>query len=178
MLHSKQICQVLSQGLSETPVPTRSQDTSRLVGAILISLLSNKGIPLSTVYNKLELLTVDNIKIYLLLVYNYYRSLKPGDNWAAMELDKDLSIMIAPVGGQGRAPTSSAEDGASDGAGGGASGGEIDINGNHPTTSTPQDDEFMYVVILYDKTLPNAVAKLKLDNLVEALNKGFAGYNS
>lgn len=153
MLHSKQITKVLSQGLTETPLPTEAE-TRVLVAPILISLLSNKGIPLSTVYSSLDSLTVDNIKIYLLLIFNYYQSLRPADHWAVMELDKSLSIMIKQICGD-----SGSED--------------VDVNGNQlEVAEEPRED--MYVVIIYDKRLPNSVAKLKVDNLAEGLRGGFA----
>lgn len=37
-------------------------------------------------------------------------------------------------------------------------------------------DDPMYVTILYDDNVEDAVAKLKLDNLCEALTKGLEGY--
>lgn len=152
MLQLKKISQVLSQGLEAVPIQTTG-DTSPLVSPISISLLSNNGVALSTVYNQTTI-NIDDIKVYSLLIYNYYRNIQDGTNWGVLELDTKLNIMIQKL--------------------------SLDENQSFENGIAVKQDELIddkeyYVVILYDKQLPNHIAKYKLDNLVTALNEGLKG---
>lgn len=96
MLQLTRIEQVLTQGLK--PVPLQSSgDTSRLVQPVSILLLADNGVALSTVYSDLGSLTIDDIKVYLLLVYNYFKNIDDGSDWGLLHVDKDLRIAIQQV---------------------------------------------------------------------------------
>lgn len=129
MLQLKQILQLLSQALKSIRINDQE------VSPVAVSLLSNTGAPLSTVLHQ-DAVSLDNIKIYLLLAFSNFVKLGDGTNWSALEIDSNLTIMIGKLG---------------------------------------CEQENMYVVILYDRTMTHGLAKVKLDALVKALDKGLEG---
>ncbi|EGV65284.1 hypothetical protein PSN45_002567 [Yamadazyma tenuis] len=141
MLQSKQISRVLCQGLKPVPVTSSSpsQTESSLAAPISVSLLSSKGVPLSTVIKADSQLTIDNIKIYSLLAFNNYDS---REAWCLVKVDSELRLVM----------------------------------GKLQLTQETEENK-MYVVVLYDSSLPDAIAKAKLDGLTEALNTGLEGFS-
>lgn len=96
MLQLTKINQILTQGLTAVPLQT-SGETSLLVSPIAISLLFTNGTALSTVYSDLGHLTIDDIKVYLLLVYNYFKNINDGSDWGLLQIDKNINIAIEQV---------------------------------------------------------------------------------
>jgi hypothetical protein len=117
--------------------------------------LSSEGIPLTTVYNSALLgdtgLSPDNLKIFSLLAYNglsHESGELSNELWSIMQLDKNLKVVI-----QRLAPSISQE-----------------IEGNS------QKEKALYVVLFYERSFPDSIAKLKVDNVCKVLNDGLQGY--
>ena len=164
MLQPKQISKLLSQAL--TPANTLgsqpSQNGSRSTlkstnsnSPLSLSLLSSEGIPLTTVYNSELLgdtgLSPDNLKIFSLLAYNglsHESGELSNELWSIMQLDKNLKVVI-----QRLAPSISQEN-----------------EGNSHTQKA------LYVVLFYERSFPDSIAKLKVDNVCKVLNDGLQGY--
>lgn len=174
MLQTKQISKVLSQGLN--PI-SKELSTNGVNEPLSLSLLSHSGLPLTTVSNhsvEQESLTVDNLKIYSLLAMSHFKepnnteedeaengnnTRKDESNWAGMAIDKDLHLIIQKV--------NYAENVTN---GDNSEGGEQNV--------VPENGEdSLYVVIFYKSEFPHAIAKLKIDNVCNALAEGLKGYN-
>lgn len=162
MLQLKQIAQVLSQGL--TPVKaqeventgTSSKAASALASPLSISLLSSSGIPLTTVTSEdfdTHNLSVDNVKIYSLLGVNYLKQqADPGPAAEARQPGDEVWEILQVESGV-----------------------TLAVKKLNYTEDTSEAND-LYVVIFYDESLLNSVAKLKLDNICSALNDGLKGY--
>lgn len=88
MLQPKNISHILAQALSN------NED-----GPMMISLLSNKGLPLATVTPSVSLFNRDDLRVYSLLAINSFQqqpSLSDSalDNWAVVEIDGNYKAMI------------------------------------------------------------------------------------
>lgn len=172
MLQTKQISKVLSQGLKPIELSTNG-----VTEPLSLSLLSHSGLPLTTVSNhsvEQGSLTVDNLKIYSLLAMSHFKepnnteaeevenannTRKEESNWAGMAIDKDLHLIIEKVDYVEKATS-----------GANSEGGEQKV--------VPDNSEdSLYVVIFYKSEFPHAIAKLKIDNVCNALAEGLKGYN-
>lgn len=88
MLQPKHISEVLAQALSE------GGD-----GPIMVSLLSNKGLPLATVTPPSTLFNRDDLRVYSLLAINAFHQQQTLsdptlDDWAVVEVDDHYKAMI------------------------------------------------------------------------------------
>lgn len=144
MLQLKQISKVLSQGLE--PVELKSTDSgSSKIQPLSIALLNFNGVPLSTVScTNLEEknLSLDNIRIYSIILLNYFKSQREETDWSVLQLDEKLSIIIEKLNFK-------------------------DI---------VNDEDNLYVIALYDKEVPDSIAKLKVDNICEVFNRDLKGF--
>ncbi|KAK6454300.1 uncharacterized protein RJT20DRAFT_130364 [Scheffersomyces xylosifermentans] len=187
MLQSKQISRLLSQGLSPIPSDsnngTESQPSSsvtRRSAPLSISLLSHEGIPLTTVLNRSVLsetkVAPDNLRIYSLQGYKYLTSAQQPQgeeqsqstdlkNWEVIELDNGLKLIIKSLNVESATTSDSQE----------VLVGE-EVGDNVLVNNTSKQSNSLYVVLFYAKSFPDAVAKLKLDNIAQALNEGLKGY--
>lgn len=174
MLQTKQISKVLSQGLK--PIP-KELSTNGVSEPLSLSLLSHSGLPLTTVSSHSVgdgSLTVDNLKIYSLLAMSHFKEpgtleeeeeetankkLKEESNWAGMAIDKDLHLIIQKV-----EYAESITNGGSN-------------EGNEQKGIPENSGNSLYVVIFYKSEFPHAIAKLKIDNVCNALAEGLKGYN-
>lgn len=170
MLQTKRISKVLSQGLK----PISKDELPLGVNEPLsLSLLSHSGLPLTTVSrNEVESrgLTVDNLRIYSLLAMNQFKNATEGEegtesgkkelsNWVGMAVDKDLHLIIQKV--DYAKQLSNGESGTS-------SNGQLMVENN---------ENDLYVVIFYTSEFPHAIAKLKIDNVCNAVAQGLEGYS-
>lgn len=144
MLQSKQVSEVLSQVVTD--------HTSHTASPISVSLLTSKGLPLTTVTsaNALELsLSPDNLRVYSLLAINSFHQQPKSedaniDDWALIDLDGSLKAMVRKFSTL-----------------------ENDLENFHND---------MFVVLFYSEGLLDAQAKVKLDAVTKALVKGLRGY--
>lgn len=138
MLQLKQISQLLAQVLTKD---------SALQGPVAVSLLSNKGLPLTTVtISGLGALSPDNLRIYSLLAINSFHQQPAADDedldsWAVVDLDGTFRAMVKQF---------------------------LTIDG---------DSNDMFVVLFYTE-LADALAKVKLDGVTEALARKLEGYKA
>lgn len=174
MLQTKQISKVLSQGLK--PIP-KELSTNGVSEPLSLSLLSSSGLPLTTVSShsvEAGSLTVDNLKIYSLLAMSHFKGpggleeegeetvdkkWKEESNWAGMAIDKDLNLIIQKV---------EYSEGITNGG---------SNEGNEQEGIPENNENSLYVVIFYESEFPHAIAKLKIDNVCNALAEGLKGYN-
>lgn len=146
MLQSKQVSQVLAQVVAGDNASTK--------GPISVSLLSAKGLPLTTVTSTHvadTTLTADNLRVYSLLAINsFHQQAKCGDddvdNWALLDLDGSLRAMVRKF--------STLEN----------------------NSENYHND--MFVVLFYSGDYSDALAKVRLDLLTVALAEGLRGYMS
>ncbi|CAK7894695.1 hypothetical protein CAAN1_02S04390 [[Candida] anglica] len=153
MLQSKQISKVLSQGLQ----PIGPNDSR---APLALSLLSNSGVPLTTVTTSNEevSLSANNLKICsLLAVNNFEQQYDLGEEdpipsndendvkWTVLEFEESgFKAIIEKL--------------------------------NY--TKNKDIDSLLYVVIFYRKgDFPDAIAKLKVDNVCRVLEDGLRGYH-
>lgn len=153
MLKSKQISHLLSQGLTPINGELRSTKNSPLS----ISLLSFEGLPLNTVTN-FELLeeidkdlSLDKLKIFSLLGLNY--------------VTQQTKIATSPHDPINNWAVLELENNLN------LIIQKIDYKENET------DVEKLYLIIFYERSFPNPIAKLKLDNLSESIRKGLEGYD-
>lgn len=145
MLQSKQMSRVLAQVIDGDKSST---------GPISVSLLSAKGLPLTTVTSAHaadSVLSADNFRVYSLLAINsFHLQPKSGDdeidNWALLDLDGSLRAMVRKF--------STLEN----------------------NTENYHND--MYVVLFYTGEYSDALAKVRLDLVTAALVEGLRGYMS
>lgn len=174
MLQTKQISKVLSQGLK--PI-SKELSTNGVSEPLSLSLLSSSGLPLTTVSSHSvedESLTVDNLKIYSLLAMSHFKGpggieeegeeaadkkSKEESNWAGMAINKDLNLIIQKV---------EYSEGITNGG---------SKEGNEQKGIPENNENSLYVVIFYKSEFPHAIAKLKIDNVCNALAEGLKGYN-
>ncbi|EGW29947.1 uncharacterized protein SPAPADRAFT_63573 [Spathaspora passalidarum NRRL Y-27907] len=156
MLQSKTITKLLKQSLK--PIP---QQNESLAQPLAVSLLSPEGIPLVTSTNTPSILTNDTIKIYSLIARH---SLVSG--WTIVQFEDGIKGIVSTID-CGRVDT-------------GASDAHIEIIPGSITDDIEHDedkrDDVLFVVLFYDSTVTDAVAKVKIDSLVGALNDGLKGY--
>lgn len=144
MLQSKQVSQVLSQVVGD----------KSSTGPISVSLLSAKGLPLTTVTSTHaadSIVTADNLRVYSLLAINsFHQQPKCGDenvdNWTLLDLDGSLRVMVRKF-----------------------------------TTSENDPENYhndMFVVLFYNGEYSDGLAKVRLDLVTEALAEGLRGYMS
>lgn len=144
MLQSKQVSEVLSQVVTD--------HSSHTASPISVSLLTPKGLPLTTVTsaNALELsLSPDNLRVYSLLAINSFQQQPKSedaniDDWALIDLDGSLKAMVRKFSTL-----------------------ENDLENFHND---------MFVALFYSEGLLDAQAKVKLDAVTKALVNGLRGY--
>lgn len=146
MIQPRHISNVLSRGLRPVSVVGKTQKCSPLS----VSLVSSTGTPLSSVCNKAQqnndFISIDNLKIYCLLAVNTF-------NQTQQENGNDSNTWTKII---------------------------LEKGLNSILESVPRQGEGteskvgneVYVLILYDDSVPDAVAKLKVDNICKALGEG------
>ncbi|ODV79470.1 uncharacterized protein CANTADRAFT_22205 [Suhomyces tanzawaensis NRRL Y-17324] len=151
MLQLKQISRLLTQAL--TPIPSHNShtlsSTTLATSPLSLSLLSPSGIPLTTVLNTI-LLTEIGLSPDNLKIYSLvgFNHIQ-NDSWGLLEVEKGLKLVIR----------------------------RLDIeNGDHKDDTTASEGNHLYVILFYNEQFPDAIAKLKLDNVSEILNAGLKGY--
>ncbi|KAG7664909.1 uncharacterized protein J8A68_001547 [[Candida] subhashii] len=172
----------------------KQQSPTLQVSPISISLLSTQGIPLITVSNRNEL-SHDSLRIYSLLAYNSLETTTAathgggGDNWNIVDFEGIKCIIAKLYPGRGTHPLMPEVSGGDDegieiipGMTKGEDGGSRDVENKRQISQQQKSQQqqrkkTMCVVLFYDAYMSDAVAKLKLDGIVDALNDGLIGYN-
>lgn len=136
----------ISQVLAQGLVPVTESETSR---PLAISLLASSGLPLATVTST-ELETQLDLSSDNVKIYSLL-----GVNYLRQQASDDGQEAVRVQSGQWTIVT---------------------LDKMLKLAIALIRDDPMYVTILYDDNVLDAVAKLKLDNLCEALTKGLEGY--
>ena len=136
----------ISQVLAQGLVPVTESETSR---PLAISLLASSGLPLATVTST-ELETELTLSSDNVKIYSLL-----GVNYLRQQASDDSQEVVRVQSGQWTIVT---------------------LDKKLKLAIALIRDDPMYVTILYDDNVLDAVAKLKLDNLCETLTKGLEGY--
>lgn len=136
----------ISQVLAQGLVPTSESESSR---PLAISLLASSGLPLATVTST-ELETKLNLASDNVKIYSLL-----GVNYLRQQASDEGAEAAKVPSGQWTIVT---------------------LDSTLKLAIALIRDDPMYVTILYDDNVEDAIAKLKLDNLCEALTKGLEGY--
>ncbi|KAK6199250.1 uncharacterized protein RJT21DRAFT_45424 [Scheffersomyces amazonensis] len=145
----------------------------------------------------------DSLKIYSLLGYKQLQGNQSDephdirlDDWDIIQLDEELKLIIRKINyGSANNDTSDLQENGiehrehvADTKAEDVHINQDDINGNGNSNSNDNDNDNdydnenagkqLYVVLYYSSSLPDSIAKLKVDNLSQAINEGLQGCSS